>query len=520
MTTGISRILRQNERFKLAKKASTRALCGVFAALSALVLLLQGWTVTAHRRNESDWQAIYTDRRNEFAAWAASEENPADSRYENGERDKYQYLLDHAISPSHWKYGLVLAYYEALDYYQYSIESDPDWDTMSPEEQADASATLRRYERLMAADDWREYIRLYLQELDAGRFDDDEAGMEKAATREAMERYLAEGVPPLTGYLDSDSSDWLWRPRHNDLFDPWGIPWQVWEIRAIREAQMALGNLPEVDRVTPPLQTAPDRQRLEDRIALANARLEAGAPPVTGDSLYGMMESSLALFKLLSLLAIALAGSLIAGEFEGGTLYSLLTAVPGGRSRVFWAKARLLAEWILAAAGGLFVCSFLLGGLFGGFGGIADRCLTVWNGQVVRLPYFVVMVGKYLLFLLPVFAFGTLALMLSAVTRKTGVAITLSMALLVGSGFLCHWLAPLIPYHPIPGLKFLLIGNVQLDNYFWLPLGSLKDIVPLVGKSTPIIDHTATLPLSVAVLIVHILCFLWIARDSFCRREI
>ena len=40
------------------------------------------------------------------------------------------------------------------------------------------------------------------------------------------------------------------------------------------------------------------------------------------------------------------------------------------------------------------------------------------------------------------------------------------------------------------------------------------------GTTTLLPDGTMTLGFSVVVLLVYTACFLWIARDSFCRRDI
>lgn len=48
-------------------------------------------------------------------------------------------------------------------------------------------------------------------------------------------------------------------------------------------------------------------------------------------------------------------------------------------------------------------------------------------GRILRLPFLLIIVLKYLLYMLPVLAYGGLALMLSAVTRKSAVAIAVSL---------------------------------------------------------------------------------------------
>ena len=42
----------------------------------------------------------------------------------------------------------------------------------------------------------------------------------------------------------------------------------------------------------------------------------------------------------------------------------------------------------------------------------------------------------------------------------------------------------------------------------------------MTGSSVRTVDPSMTLPFSVIVLLVYLVCFLWIARDSFCRRDV
>ena len=42
----------------------------------------------------------------------------------------------------------------------------------------------------------------------------------------------------------------------------------------------------------------------------------------------------------------------------------------------------------------------------------------------------------------------------------------------------------------------------------------------LTGGLSSTVDGTMTLGFSVVILLIYTVCFLWIARDSFCRRDI
>ena len=195
----------------------------------------------------------------------------------------------------------------------------------------------------------------------------------------------------------------------------------------------------------------------------------------------------------------------------------LLLITPHKRREIFWAKGMILLEITLIATGALFVASFLLCGILSGFSGIGDMQVLALFGQVVRLPYLLFVLLKYLLNLLPVLVYGALALMLSAVTRKGAVAIAVSIILYVGSSMVTTILLVLSGAGIIiPGMKFLFFCNTDLTGY--LPgMNSMMNMGMPAGLK---IDPSMTLGFSVVVLLVYLVCFLWIARDSFCRRDI
>ena len=127
------------------------------------------------------------------------------------------------------------------------------------------------------------------------------------------------------------------------------------------------------------------------------------------------------------------------------------------------------------------------------------------------------MIYKYLLMLVPVLVYSALALMLSAVTRRGAAAIAVSLVLMYAGEIIVAVLVALASGFgfEIPGMEFLLFTNTNLTNY--LPgASSVTGLVSTSGMDTVM----TSLPFSLSVLLVYFVCFLWIARDSFCRRDI
>lgn len=249
-------------------------------------------------------------------------------------------------------------------------------------------------------------------------------------------------------------------------------------------------------------------------------RLRTNTPPIEEDSFLGMLDSTTGSLNLTTLLIMVLAGGLIAGEFGTGTV-KLLLITPHRRQKIYWAKAVLLLEMTGIILGAMFVLSFLSSAIFCGFGGIGDMQVLNLFGRVVRVPALLVIVVKYLLYMLPVIAYGSLAFMLSAVTRKSAVAIAVSLLLMYGGQtamlILIAGSVSLLGA-PLPGLKFLLFANENLSVYLPETSSIFSMVTGQIHLSTW--DATMNLGFSVAVLLIYTVCFLWIGRDSFCRRDV
>lgn len=502
------RSLIQNERLKLYKRASTWVLTGIVVGLAALSLILQGavmrldFSSMVGPETESgttqNWEQTYKDQL--LSSYKTLKEDPKDGEA-RANAECYKYLLDNQIDPSHWKYGLVMEYRDDL-FTLYDYEANPEDYDMGVADEADLKQRIEANRRLLAANDWKEYVRLQIKEVQDG------AGTpaEKQVQTDIWNMYLELNIPPVT---NDEAFAFDGFPTDQQVT----ITWQQQELRDLRDNKLALlRNESSYGTVL----TASDKARLEDQIALSTERLKTDTPPTEETSLYGMMESSLSSLNMLSILLIVLAGGIIANEYTNGTI-KLLLITPHKRQSVFWAKVLILLEITLIATGAMFVLNFLISGIFGGFSGIGDMYMTPLFGHIVRLPYILVIVYKYLLFLLPVFAYGALALMLSAVTRKAAAAMAVAILLMYGGSFITSILSMLSEAFVVPGIRFLLFTNTDLSVYFQAPAGSLME---LAGQFTTLPDPAMNLIFSVVVLIVYTVCFMWIARDSFCRRDV
>lgn len=509
------RNLIQNERLKLYKKVSTWVLCGIVVGLSALTLLLTGianqWMYAddTGSSTETSWKQAYENHM--LDAYQALKTNP-DNADAKAALECYQYLLDKEIDPNHWKYGLVKKYQNDLyTLYDYDVNAEEYGLTPADKEQYEQEIAEDR--RLLEADDWKEYVRLQILEVQNGNtaFQTTE---EKQVQIDIWNMYLELNIPPVTYEEDYYYNYGSYFEDNLEI----SISWQQRELKSLKDNKLSLLRSESTnDWSGSTLLTASDKVRLQEQIDLSTERLKTDTPPTDDDSLYGMMETSLSSLSMLSLLLIVLAGGIIANEYANGTI-KLLLITPHKRRSVFWSKVIILVEITLITTGAMFLLNFLISGLFGGFSGIGDMYMASLFGHIVRLPYFLVMVYKYLLFLLPVFAFGALALMLSAVTRKPAVAIAVTILLMYAGNVITTIVSFASDWITIPGIQFLLFSNTNLDVYFQTPSNFTQEINSLLNGMTP--DPSMNLIFSIVILVVYTVCFTWIARDSFCRRDV
>ena len=484
----------RNERLKLYKKPSTWLLTGIIVALTLVGLVFSHLLLGSSY--EYDWKRNYESNL-EYAAMSLKE-NP-DDLDAACQVDYYTYLIDKEISPSDWRASAADSYFRT----KYGLtDENPEnggEGTASPDEET--RAEMEALKTMIDNNDWRAYVQKQIDDLNSS---DDPIGLigedEKQVKIEMYNLYLTYNVPPSSGswYGSEETLDWRYR-----------------EIQSIYNNKLALIR----GESNGALLTKNQRTQLEQANEVSIQRLATNAEPVSSTSFLGLLESTVSSMELVTLLLIVFAGGIISTEFSTGTV-KLLLITPHRRKKIFWAKAVILLEITLITVAAVFVLSFLISGLFTGFKGIGQMQVMTLFGQVVHFPYLLYIVMKMLLMMLPVLAYGALALMLSAVTRKSAVAIAVSLLLMFGSEIIIALISAYTMYGGgvIPGIKFLFFANTSLGTYLPSASGTISAIMGTSVGMT--VDGSMTLGFSVAVLLIYTVCFLWIARDSFCRRDV
>ncbi len=482
----------QNERAKLYKKPSTWILTGIIVGLTLIGLVFSqlmfndSWTV--------DWREYY---KNDLENYTITLRDDPDNVYVLREYEQTKYLLDNEIPPSDWRTDVVQQYY-LLKY------PDPSEDGEPVQPDAEMQKQMAELKAILDSNDWKAYIRRQIAELESVGVPSG-TEQEKQISIEVYNLYLELEIVP------TSSQGYWFGDKTKDASS-----WKSDELQSIKTNKL---NLVRGANDNGALLTRSQRTAIQQAVDVSLERLATNTPPVQSESFLGLLESTASSMELVTLLLIVLAGGAISTEFSAGTV-KLLLITPHRRKKIFWAKATILLEITLIAAAAVFVLSFLLSGAFTGFQGIGDMQVMTLFGRVCRFPYLLYILLRCLLMLLPVLAYGALALMLSAVTRKSGVSIAVTLLLMFGSEIVMSLIGLYTAFTggAIPGIKFLFFANTSLGNY--LPSAAGGMMTAMFGTSSLTPDGTMTLGFSVVILLIYTVCFLWIARDSFCRRDI
>lgn len=514
MTRRVHGALLKNERLKLYKKPSTWVLMGIIVGIILLVMLLTDVALSSVSESsymKTAWKDDYTSQLQKYTVQLNNYPNQPDIK---SKVDSLTYLLDHDIPPYDWRTDAVTEYNNLKNGIasQSGTESgensfggsDTDETAKIPSvtgPAADSAQTQQRIEQLQTVieqNDWRSYIEQRIDALESGAIVS-ASEAEKEVDIEMCRLYLDNDITPVSA---SGSAYAL-----SGLSGAGGDTWKSTQVQTIRNNKLYLRR---GENAQGTVLTNAQQQDCRQAIAVALKRLSTGTEPVEENSFLGLWGSSSSSLGLLTIMIAVLAGGSIASEYGTGTI-KLLLITPHKRQKIFWAKAVLLLEVSFLSALAVFVLSFLLSGALKGFGGLGAMQVVSLFGEVVNIPYFVYILFRYLLMMLPVLAYGALALMLSAVTRKGAASIAVTLVLLYGGDIFISILKSYSSRFVVPGIKFLLFANTSLEDY--LPSASAS-----VGAGT--LDGTMTLGFSVAVLLIYMGCFLWIARDSFCRRDV
>ncbi|MDD2362883.1 MAG: ABC transporter permease [Oscillospiraceae bacterium] len=504
-------VLFKNERLKMYKKSSTWVLMCIILLLVALMVIFSNLSQYSMKVYQEEWQEQYkrllADAKNQLGT------NPEDP-YNNKMSDTLSYLLEHDINPYDWRTDAVDDYF-SLKHNIYGQNSygirkpgeiiDQDFNDFYLEKPAEADIDPARLQERMdklwaiiTKNDWKSYIGMKIDDLKSDYGQSENKG-ERDVEIEIYELYLEKNIVPISEVTHYYSG-----------FDQPELMWKSKQIQLIRESKL---NLLQGEDQSGAMYTRTQLKNFENDIKIAQERLSTNSPPVTSDSFLGMLEQSDSSLGLITILMVVYSANLFASEYGSGTIKMLLIT-PHKRNKIFRAKLGLLLEMSLISMGIVFIISFIINAAFTGFKGIGAMQILYVFGNMIRLPYLLYIFVRYLILMLPVIAYSSLALVLSVITRKSAVSITVTLLLLFTSDLFVMLMTLPNGGTAVPGAKFLIFANTSLQYY----LPSAQSAYGGMYYFT--VDETMTLGFSVTVLLVHIICFLWTAHDDFCRRDV
>jgi ABC-2 type transport system permease protein len=221
------------------------------------------------------------------------------------------------------------------------------------------------------------------------------------------------------------------------------------------------------------------------------------------NDVWTILEACVMMFPIMSVFIIIIAGGLVSVEFTKGTIKFLLIT-PVKRWKILLSKyiVMLISAAVLITV--MFTIFFVLGGILTGFENMWAVNLSVSNSKVTSVPALLYYAQLYLLSAVPVAVIATLAFALSSFSRSSGLAIAVSIAVLIGGSI----------------IDMILRFNAGVDWGRYL-LFSNMDLVPYIYGSGIFAPYKGqTLTFSLGLIFVHMLIFIFVAWDGFTKREI
>ncbi len=204
---------------------------------------------------------------------------------------------------------------------------------------------------------------------------------------------------------------------------------------------------------------------------------------------------------VVGLVMIIIAGNIFAGEYNQGTV-KFLVITPVKRGKIFWAKYCTMLVMGFVALVLAFVVGLIADLAFFGTADISTAGnISCVNGVVTDGSAFLCIASKFLLGFINVTVMSTISFTISALMHSSALAIGISMvAMLMGTtivsilkGFLHqNW------------ARYLIFANSNLVSVMERTYGFA----------------TQTILSAVIVIAIHMVIFLTIAYDGFCRKEI
>lgn len=197
----------------------------------------------------------------------------------------------------------------------------------------------------------------------------------------------------------------------------------------------------------------------KSQIAINQYRIDHNIAPDRQMTLWSFVENATPIMILvISIFTIIVVANSIASEFNTGTV-KLLMIRPISRTEILLSKYVSSLLFSLLCLVVLFLFSWLIGGLFFGFSG-GEAHLSYINGAVHETSWVLATWQNYLLDAVKLIMMVTLAGVIAALFRNGGLAIGLTIFLMMGSNTI---LALISQYDWV---KYVLFTNMDLNQYF------------------------------------------------------
>ncbi|WP_052339727.1 ABC transporter permease [Gorillibacterium massiliense] len=232
-------------------------------------------------------------------------------------------------------------------------------------------------------------------------------------------------------------------------------------------------------------------------ILINNYRLEHNIAPPDKD-LWGSVLDMAQMVIFIAILTSIVAADIVAGEFSTGTI-KLLLIRPSVRSKILLSKYLSVLLFSLTMLIVLFAGSFIVAGIFFGFGASGAPFLAVSGGQVVERSMLVHALAEYGLNCVSLIMLVTVAFMISTVFRSSSFAIGLSVGLLF-----------------INQILVALLGRYEWFRYY---LFANTDLSVYLDGGTPL-QAGMTMGFSIAVLVVYFVLMNLLSWTIFNKRDV
>ncbi|MCM3110946.1 ABC transporter permease [Lederbergia lenta] len=267
-----------------------------------------------------------------------------------------------------------------------------------------------------------------------------------------------------------------------------------WKQQLSEQNKVSEQDVEEIPMMTPSM-----KEFLKKDIAINEYRMEHDLPPENSSSVWTFINDSTSLISFTGLFVIIIAAGIVANEFTWGTIKVLLIK-PFQRWKILLAKYVTVILFLLLMLVILFISASGVGVILFGTGGEASNIhLAYVNGAVEEQSLLLYLIKSYLLNSLSIFLLATMAFMISAAFRVSGLAIGISIFLLLMGGTVTNLLASKFTW-----AKYSLFANTNLMQYM--------DGMPLV--------EGMTMSFSVMMIIIYFLIFHILAFFFFTKRDI